>query len=49
MSPFWATASTTPSLCITRTSASPSTQERRRKDAADVVLLDKDLGVLAEA
>ena len=44
-----ATASTTRSRCTTPTSASRSTPATDvAKDAADVVLLDKDLGILAD-
>ena len=44
----WATASTTRSPCTTPTSASPSqTATDVAKDAADIVLLDKDLDILA--
>ena len=48
-SPSSATASTTPSPCTPPTSASRSTRPTDvAKDAADIVLLDKDLGVLAD-
>ena len=44
-----ATGSTTRSRCTPPTSASPSTPATDvAKDAADIVLLDKDLGVLAD-
>ena len=47
--PSSATASTTLSRCIQPTSASRSTSATDvAKDAADIVLLDKDLGVLAD-